>query len=117
MRLFQRVMGRACLAWLVMLALGSFSVFAQQQSTATLRGTVADEFGGLIVGATVTVADASGVQKQTTTDEEGRYAFSALAPGRYTLNVTSPGFATYDNAGVEVLAGRTDPLNVTLSIS
>jgi hypothetical protein len=110
-------MGRALLALLVLYAFGSFSLFAQQQATATLRGTVADEFGGLIVGATVTVADASGVQRQTTTDEEGRYSFSGLAPGRYTVNVASQGFATYDNAGVEVLAGRTDPLNVTLSIS
>jgi hypothetical protein len=109
-------MGRTLLALLV-LSIFSFSVFAQQQATATLRGTVADEFGGLIIGATVTVADASGVQRQTTTDEEGRYSFSGLAPGRYTLNVTSQGFAPYDNAGVEVLAGRTDPLNVTLSVA
>jgi hypothetical protein len=115
--LFQRVMGRTLLALLVLYAFGSFNLFAQQQATATLRGTVADEFGGLIVGATVTVADASGVQRQTTTDEEGRYSFSGLAPGRYTVNVTSQGFAAYDNAGVEILAGRTDPLNVTLSIS
>ncbi|HEY0321290.1 MAG TPA: carboxypeptidase regulatory-like domain-containing protein [Pyrinomonadaceae bacterium] len=115
--MFQRLTGRALVALFVLAAFGSFNLFAQQQSTATLRGTVADEFGGLIIGATVTVADASGVQKQTTTDAEGRYAFSALAPGRYTLNVTAPGFAAYDNAGVEVLAGRTDPLNVTLSIS
>jgi hypothetical protein len=117
MRLFQRVMGRACLAWLVLLAFSSFGVFAQQQSTATLRGTVADEFGGLIIGATVTVADSSGVQRQTTTDAEGRYAFSALAPGRYTVQVSAAGFATYDNPAVEIVAGRTDPLNITLSIS
>jgi hypothetical protein len=117
MRFFQRVTGRALVALLVLSVFGSFNLFAQQQSSATLRGTVADEFGGLIVGANVTVADASGVQRQTTTDNEGRYAFSGLAPGRYTLNVTSPGFAAYDNAGVEILAGRTDPLNVTLSIS
>ncbi|HEX8749053.1 MAG TPA: carboxypeptidase regulatory-like domain-containing protein, partial [Pyrinomonadaceae bacterium] len=110
-------MARSLAALLFITALSSFNLFAQQQSTATLRGTVADEFGGLIVGATVTVADASGVQKQATTDEEGRYSFSALAPGRYTLNVSAPGFASYDNAGVEVLAGRTDPLNVTLSIA
>lgn len=117
MRLFQRVKGRAFLSLLVLLAFCSLNAFAQQQSSGTLRGTVVDEFGGLIVGATVTVADASGVQKQTTTDTEGRYAFSALAPGRYTVNATAPGFAAYSNAGVEVLAGRTDPLNITMSIS
>ena len=117
MRLFQRIMGRTLLVLLVLSVFGSFNLFAQQQSSGTLRGTVADEFGGLIVGATVTVSDASGVQKQTTTDTEGHYAFSALAPGRYTVNVAAPGFAAYDNASVEVVAGRTDPLNITLSIS
>jgi hypothetical protein len=117
MRLFQRKTGRAACVSLALLILCSFNVFAQQQSSGTLRGTVADEFGGLIVGATVTVSDASGVQKQVTTDTEGRYAFSSLAPGRYTMNVTAQGFASYDNAGVEILAGRTDPLNVTLSIA
>ncbi|MBD0370120.1 MAG: carboxypeptidase regulatory-like domain-containing protein [Pyrinomonadaceae bacterium] len=110
-------MGRVLIMLLVLLALGSFNLFAQQQSTATLRGTVADEFGGLIVGATVTVADASGVQKQATTDEEGRYTFTGLAPGRYTVNVSAPGFAAYDNEGVELTVGRTDPLNVTLRIA
>ena len=115
--MFQKAMSRSLAALLFITAFSCFNLFAQQQSTATLRGTVSDEFGGLIVGATVTVADASGVQKQATTDEEGRYSFSALAPGRYTMNVSAPGFASHDNAGVEVLAGRTDPLNVTLSIA
>src|SRR3712207_4932831 len=103
MRLFQSITGRALLALLLISAFSSL-LFAQQAASANLRGTVADEFGGLIVGATVTIADASGVQRQTTTDEEGRYAFSGLAPGRYTLSVASSGFATYESPDVEVLA-------------
>ena len=63
-----------------------------QQSSGTLRGQVADEFGGLIVGATVTVADQNGVEKQATTDAEGNYAFPSLPPGRYTLTAIAPGF-------------------------
>jgi len=34
-----------------------------QQSSGTLRGRVSDEFGGLIVAATVTVADQNSVEK------------------------------------------------------
>ena len=37
----------------------SLTVFAQQQP-GSLRGQIADEFGGLIVGATVTLIDATG---------------------------------------------------------
>jgi hypothetical protein len=110
------------LVWQVFLAAFIFVLFCSkvgfgQQSSATLRGQVADELGGLIVGATVTVADASGVEKVATTDDEGRYSFSSLAPGRYTVRVVAPGFALYENAEVEVAAGRTDPLNVTLPVA
>src|SRR5438067_1943531 len=94
----------------------STNTFAQQ-SSATLRGQVADELGGLVVGATVTVADASGVQKSTTTDDQGRYSFSSLAPGIYTVRATAPGFATYENTNVDIRAGRTDPFNITLPLT
>ncbi len=110
------------LVWQIFLAAFIFVLFCSkvsfgQQSSATLRGQVADELGGLIVGATVTAADASGVEKTATTDDEGRYSFSSLAPGRYTVRVVAPGFALYENAEVEVAAGGTDPLNITLPVA
>jgi hypothetical protein len=110
------------LVWQIFVAAFIFVLFCSkvgfgQQSSATLRGQVADELGGLIVGASVTVADASGVEKTATTDDEGRYSFSSLAPGRYTVRVFAPGFALYENAEVEVAAGRTDPLNITLPVA
>src|SRR5687767_15772000 len=71
-----------------------------QQSQGTLRGRVTDELGGLVVGATVTAADASGVEKTATTDEEGNYAFTALPPGAYTVRVAASGFGLYENLGV-----------------
>src|SRR5207248_2589520 len=95
----------------------SLSLAAQQQSMGTLRGTVADQLGGVIVGATVTVTDASGVARTATTDDQGRYAVSGLAPGRYTLRVTAPGFADYENAEVEAAAGHNEALNVSMNVA
>jgi hypothetical protein len=88
-----------------------------QQSLGTLRGNVKDELGGVIVGASVTATDAAGVAKTATTDEQGNYVFSALAPGRYTIRINQGGFAAYENSGVEVQAGRTEPLNITLTVT
>src|SRR2546429_2990475 len=88
-----------------------------QQSSGTLRGRVTDEFGGLIVGTTVTVGDQNGVEKSATTDADGNYSFPSLPPGRYTLHATAPGFASFENADVEVTAGRTVPLNITLNVA
>ena len=110
------------LVWQIFLAAFIFVLFCSkvgfgQQSSGSLRGQVADELGGLIVGATVTAADANGVEKTATTDDEGRYSFSSLPPGRYTVRVVAPGFALYENAEVEIAAGRTDPLNVTLPVA
>ena len=79
------------LACVFVLFLSGAPAPAAQQSLGTLRGQVADELGGVIVGATVTATDAAGVSKSATTDEQGRYVFSALAPGRYTVRVAQAG--------------------------
>src|SRR5215213_7616736 len=88
-----------------------------QQSLGTLRGNVKDELGGVIIGATVTAADAAGVEKTTETDEQGNYSFAGLPPGRYTVRISQSGFAAYENLGVEVQAGRTAPLDITLTVA
>ncbi len=88
-----------------------------QQASGTLRGTVTDQLGGLVIGATVTATDASGVERTATTDDAGNYAFSALPPGRYAVHANAPGFVPFENLDVEVAAGRSEPLNITLSIA
>ena len=116
MRSYRGLVGQSFLLIFSLILFYSTNSFAQQ-SSATLRGQVADELGGLIVGATVTAADASGVEKTATTDEQGNYAFSALAPGLYTVHVNAPGFTAYENTSVEITAGRTEPLNITLAVA
>jgi hypothetical protein len=90
---------------------------AAQQSLGTLRGNVKDELGGVIIGATVSVADAAGVEKTAETDEQGNYSFAGLPPGRYTVRLTQAGFAAYENLGVEVQAGRSAPLDIVLTVA
>jgi hypothetical protein len=90
---------------------------AAQQSMGTLRGNVKDELGGVIIGAAVTAADAAGVEKTATTDEQGNYAFAGLPPGRYTVRISQSGFASYENAAVEVQAGRNEPLDIVLTVA
>jgi hypothetical protein len=117
MRLIQSFSLRVAFAACALILLGAFFGITAQQSSGTLRGQVADEFGGLIVGATLTVSDQSGVQKTATTGPDGQYVFSSLPPGSYSLTATAPGFSTYENAAVEVTAGRTEPLHITLSVA
>ncbi|HSP63501.1 MAG TPA: carboxypeptidase-like regulatory domain-containing protein, partial [Pyrinomonadaceae bacterium] len=104
-----------CFAALILAAAFSTSVFAQAR--ASLRGVISDEFGAAIVGATVTLTDASGTAKTSTTNADGAYAFTGLAPGKYSIHAIATGFAVSTDADVDLAAGRRDPVNITLKIA
>ena len=73
---------------------------ALAQTAATLRITVVDPSGAVIVGASVTVGTTS---RQT--GGRGEAVFTPLDPGRYTIQVESPGFEPYDAREVRVRPG------------
>jgi hypothetical protein len=100
-----------------MLALSVVFSFAQQQQPGTLRGTVTDEFGGALIGATVTVVNQSGVEKSVVTDNDGNYVVSGLTPGAYTVRAVANGFAVFEAADVDITAARREPLDIKLSVT
>lgn len=116
MNLSQSTIGRALGLTLLLLACCVNSIFAQG-ATGALRGQVTDELGGIIVGANVTVTDASGATKSAVTNGEGIYVVSGLAPGKYSVRAESSGFGVYQNTEVEVTAGRREPLNIQLKVT
>src|SRR5215510_6833398 len=87
-----------------------------QQNRGSLRGAITDELGAAIVGANVTLTDASGAQKKTTTNGEGVYNFAGLTPGKYTLQASAPGFALSENKEVDITAAR-QILDLTLKVT
>src|SRR5258708_6204366 len=61
---------------------------AAQVNTATLSGTVIDPKGYAVGGAKVTVTNAAtGAVRSIVADDEGRYVFIGLVPGRYKMSV------------------------------
>ena len=103
--------------FVAILLVAAFSASAFAQARASLRGTISDEVGAAIVGATVTLTDASGTAKTATTNADGAYTFNGLAPGKYTIHAAATGFAVSSDTEVDVAAGRRDPLNITLKIA
>jgi hypothetical protein len=95
----------------------SATLLTAQQNRGTLRGLVADEFGAALVGATVTLIDESGAQKNTTSNGEGIYIFNGLAPGKYFVQASAKGFATSDAAEVNLTAGQRQSLDITLRVT
>ncbi len=98
------------------IGLASILVFAQQ-SRGALRGLISDELGGAIVGASVTLTDAAGVQKKATTNGEGVYALTGLAPGKYVLQITAPGFASSGEREVEITNAQRQSVDITLKVT
>src|SRR5262245_27647551 len=81
--------------------------FAQSRTDATLRITVVDESGGVIVGARVDVKPlAGGDPVSLDTGGRGDATVAALVPGRYAIHVESPGFEPHDTRDLRVRAGE-----------
>ena len=92
----------------------SLSVFGQQ--TGSIGGQVQDTLGAVVVGATVTVVGADGTEKTATSNSQGVFAVTGLAPGTYTVRVSAPNFALYENTEVAVAAGDRAELTALLTV-
>src|SRR6266567_4179593 len=94
-RHFVRYLMKTWMKRLFLILLLCTATVSAQQNTGGLKGRVSDEFGGVIVGATVSATDANGVSKSATTNGEGVFTLAGLAPGKYTIRVSAPGFGTF----------------------
>ena len=95
----------------------SFSTAFAQKTTGGLRGQVKDQFGGVIIGATVSAVNAAGVAKTATTGDDGSFVISGLEPGTYTVRSTSQGFAQFEEANVDVTAGKLHSIDVVMQVT
>ena len=60
---------------------------------ATVSGRVTDQMGAAVAGASVTITNSATNQSfTTTTGSDGRYRSTSLAPGTYSVTISSAGF-------------------------
>ncbi len=84
-------------------------VFAQ---TGTIEGTVYDQTTGKpLADAEVHILETDERQKS---DAEGKVWFTEVPAGTYTLTITHPSFTTPAKTSVEVTAGHTTQVNISL---
>src|SRR3981189_1986800 len=95
------------------------NVLGQVQITSgSIQGTVVDEKGGAVVDASVEARNLdTNLSKAVVTDSDGRFAFLSLPPGRYTIPVSKPGFATIAQTGATLTVGQSMSLPVTMKVS
>ena len=80
------------LALLLAVTLPTAALRAAQTGPALLSGTVYDATGAVIPGVALTLEDATLMKYETNTDSTGRFAFSNVQAGHYTLEASLPGF-------------------------
>ena len=77
--------------------------WSQSSFTAAVRGVVADRTGAAVVGARIAVTESErNVRHAVVSDAAGRFAVTALPPGRYLLTVEAPGFKKYAQPDIPI---------------
>lgn len=111
-RLNRKAVGRFVATTFVLLFA---SPLRSQLNTGRISGTIVDQSGGVIAGATVTVTDvARGVSRPLTADSAGLYAAPNLIPGNYTVRAEANGFQTVERQNIQVDAGGDVRVDLTL---
>jgi carboxypeptidase family protein/TonB-dependent receptor-like protein len=102
----------------VLLLTGVARAFAQSQAVnATIEGTISDQSGAALPGVTVTMSNLdTGDTRIVVTNERGVYRAPLLPLGRYRVAAELQGFKKFDQMGLNLSAGQTALINVTLDV-
>jgi len=97
------------------LMLVSIMPIFSQANLGRILGSVNDQTGGVMAGATVTVLDVQrGISRTLTTDNAGEYNAPNLTPGTYIVRAESKGFKTAERSGILLEVGKDIRVDLTL---
>jgi hypothetical protein len=88
-----------------------------QQITGSIVGTVKDQQGAVVPGASVKATNAdTGFSRVATTANDGAYRIEYLPVGKYQVEVEMAGFEKFVQENVVLAVDQTQALNVTLDV-
>lgn len=108
---FNRVTGFFCL-----ILFSSLFIFAQSDAgSASVEGTVKDQNGAVVQGATVVVKNTEiGLERTVSTNTNGTFSAPVLPVGKYSVTVSANGFAEIRREAM-LTVGETTSVDITLS--
>src|ERR1700680_1516161 len=87
-----------------------------QGSFGRILGTVTDQSGGVVSGATVTIVDTDrGVTKTLVTNDAGEYSAPTLQAGNYKVRGEAKGFKVTERQNIVLEVGKEVRVDVSLS--
>jgi hypothetical protein len=103
-----------CFLGIVLFAVAT-TAHAQVNDTGTINGTVTDNSGAVVPGATVTITNTgTGTVTPTTTNAAGSFSAVGINVGTYTVSVKMAGFDTFQESNFYLAPTSTYTLKVTL---
>jgi len=113
-----RVLRVACRAvlYVAILATLRLSGFAQL-TTGAITGTVTDQTGAAVPGATVTLKNTeTGVSRSALSSETGKYEARSLPNGTYEISASLAGFRSVVRSGVALAVGQNAVVDFALQV-
>jgi hypothetical protein len=89
---------------------------AQNEMLAGISGRITDRTGAVIAGVTITLRDAAGKTRQSTTGTDGSFHLMQLPAGQYELTATASGFKTSQQS-IELKPSELAMLQPVLDVS
>ena len=87
------------------------------QTAGTIQGTVSDDTGAVIPGATIVVtALETGTESTSTSNEVGFYTVPALNPGLYSVTCSAEGFSSQEFPGLRLEVQQTMRLDCAMTV-
>src|SRR3974377_1189883 len=102
---------------LIVTASGFTAAPARAQDDASIAGTVLDASGAAIEAVTIRITNVeTGKQRELQTDDAGRFHALSLTVGRYDLAAEKSGFRSEKRAGITLVVGQREELDLTLFV-
>lgn len=109
---------RALSALAVLAVAASVPMVSQTSGTGVINGTVKDQAGAVVPGATVVVTNTdTGVSRTLTTNSAGLYNATFLLPGHYEVTATGASFGKVDRKNLLLTVGQTLTIDEALPAS
>ena len=100
----------------ILVMLTSSGIVFAQSDLATISGFVKDPSGATVPGAKVLVHNTIGLERQTTTNDNGYYSMTNMPPGLYTLRVEAPGFQRFESSDNKLDPSANLVIDATLTV-
>jgi hypothetical protein len=99
---------------LLVLLVGSVAPVFAQETAGSIEGTIVDQAGAAVSGATVKV-EGQAYNRTVSTDEKGFYRFAQVPVGTYKVTISAQGFAAQTAEEVSVALGKATTVDLTVA--